>query len=360
MPSSLSPEPTIGYIDDLDFFKDFENEFPAIAYNNDLKSKSDPLIEPSVSSRHIDKFDSKNETSLSEYVEEEQNILYFNDSFPLDVIFPNNLKTNKDNDDNIDITQPSGNMAPLPSKDQRHTWLRYQGEARGRMTWRQFILALGLHTEVEMEHAGFGAYWQGSERVIPDKGDLRDYWMEISFDRDFLGLAPNYAPKKVTGVNLFYLRNMDRGNANVPYLLAQYLFRHDDGRKSGARLFGGHFIGCLAAYFGMVSDQGLRGLSVVTRELPLIDLHELERLNICIKVGDTWAWVSLGPERQPDAAAGAPRSTKDAPTVDEGAQADPTPVQAPQPSPLAPRTMHQRIFRLEEEVQELRRSVVRL
>ncbi|GJV02503.1 hypothetical protein Tco_1336072 [Tanacetum coccineum] len=139
------------------------------------------------------------------------------------------------------------------------------------------------------------------------------------------------APKKVTGVNLFYLRNMDRGNANVPYLLAQYLFRHDDGGKSGARLFGGHFIGCLAAYFGMVSDQGLRGLSVVTR-----------------------------PERQPDAAAGAPRSTKDAPTVDEGAQADPTPVQAPQPSPLAPRTMHQRIFRLEEEVQELRRSVVRL
>ncbi|GJS93435.1 hypothetical protein Tco_0800403 [Tanacetum coccineum] len=79
MPSSLSPEPTFGYIDNLDFFKDFENEFPAIAYN-DLKSKSDPLIEPSVSSQTIDKF----ETSLSEYDEKEQNILYFNDSFPLD------------------------------------------------------------------------------------------------------------------------------------------------------------------------------------------------------------------------------------------------------------------------------------
>ncbi|GJV00325.1 ribonuclease H-like domain-containing protein [Tanacetum coccineum] len=61
MPSSLSPEPMFGYIDDLDFFKDFENEFPAIAYN-DLRSKSDPLIEPSVSSQHIDIF----ETSLSE------------------------------------------------------------------------------------------------------------------------------------------------------------------------------------------------------------------------------------------------------------------------------------------------------
>nr|GEX12080.1 hypothetical protein [Tanacetum cinerariifolium] len=43
MPSSLSPEPIFGYIDDLDFFKDFENKFPAIAYN-DLKSKSDPLM----------------------------------------------------------------------------------------------------------------------------------------------------------------------------------------------------------------------------------------------------------------------------------------------------------------------------
>ncbi|GKB53460.1 hypothetical protein Tco_0904213 [Tanacetum coccineum] len=45
IPSSPSPEPTIGYIDDLEFFKDFENEFSAIAYNSDLKSKSDPLIE---------------------------------------------------------------------------------------------------------------------------------------------------------------------------------------------------------------------------------------------------------------------------------------------------------------------------
>ncbi|GJR27463.1 retrovirus-related pol polyprotein from transposon TNT 1-94 [Tanacetum coccineum] len=86
MPSSPSPKPMIGYINDSDFFKDFESEFPAIAYNNNLKSKPDPLIEPSVSSRHINKFDSKNETSLSKYDEEEQNILYFNDSFPLDAI----------------------------------------------------------------------------------------------------------------------------------------------------------------------------------------------------------------------------------------------------------------------------------
>ena len=43
------------------------------------------------------------------------------------------------------------------------------------MTWRHFILALGLHTAEEMAEVGFEAYWLGSERVIPDKGDLSDY-----------------------------------------------------------------------------------------------------------------------------------------------------------------------------------------
>ncbi|GJV57877.1 hypothetical protein Tco_1458882 [Tanacetum coccineum] len=86
IPSTPSPEPTIGYIDDLEFFKDFENEFSAIAYNSDLKSKSDPLIEPFVSFRHIDKFVSKNETSLAEYDEEEQTF-YTLEFISLDVMF---------------------------------------------------------------------------------------------------------------------------------------------------------------------------------------------------------------------------------------------------------------------------------
>ncbi|GKE40490.1 hypothetical protein Tco_1463895, partial [Tanacetum coccineum] len=74
------------------------------------------------------------------------------------------------------------------------------------------------------------------------------------------------APKKVTATDLFYLRSMDQGTANVPYLLAQYLFRHAKGRKSGARLLGGHLIRRLAHHFDLVSDDGLRGLSVVTHE----------------------------------------------------------------------------------------------
>nr|GEV29618.1 hypothetical protein [Tanacetum cinerariifolium]GEV29871.1 hypothetical protein [Tanacetum cinerariifolium] len=42
------------------------------------------------------------------------------------------------------------------------------------------------------EMAGFGAYWSSSERVIPDKGDLKDYYIEISSDKDFLGPVPSY------------------------------------------------------------------------------------------------------------------------------------------------------------------------
>ncbi|GJQ99571.1 hypothetical protein Tco_0522556 [Tanacetum coccineum] len=43
MPSFPSPEPEVSYSNDLDFFKDFENEFPAIVYNDALTSKLDFL-----------------------------------------------------------------------------------------------------------------------------------------------------------------------------------------------------------------------------------------------------------------------------------------------------------------------------
>nr|GEW21379.1 hypothetical protein [Tanacetum cinerariifolium] len=263
-------------------------------------------------------------------------------------------------------------MAPLPPHDQRHLWLHYQVEgyteeivhdfeqmleiifgrqvnlvhtldfkgltlnmrqdlaerlrmvytgddgqelrgARRSMTWRQFILDLGLHTAEEMAEDGFGAYWLESERVIPDKRDLSDYWVEISSGRDFLRGAPSYT--YIIDPVRRPCHSIDRGGANVPYLLAQYLFRHVDGRKSDARLSEGHYIRRLAHHFSLVSDDGLRGLSVVTREIQLID---------------------MGPERHLDAVASAPEASEDAPAVDEGAQADPALVQVPQPPPLPP------------------------
>ncbi|GJW72199.1 hypothetical protein Tco_0129116 [Tanacetum coccineum] len=110
--------PEGSYSNDLDFFKDFENEFPAIVYNDALTSKSDFLTKPTVSPQHIDELNLKNETSLSECDKKEQNILYFNDLFHFNVIYPDDLKSDKDNDiDEIDIEPSSGDMyvVPLPN-----------------------------------------------------------------------------------------------------------------------------------------------------------------------------------------------------------------------------------------------------
>ncbi|GKC26846.1 ribonuclease H-like domain, reverse transcriptase, RNA-dependent DNA polymerase [Tanacetum coccineum] len=162
-----------------------------------------------------------------------------------------------------------------------------------------------------------------SARQIPDKGYLRDYWMGISSIGDFLGTTPSYtairdpilrlchrliacsiagrsqAPEKVTVTDLFYLRGMDIDSVNVPYLLARYLRLFAVGRKSGAHISGGQFVARLAEHFGLLTVEILGGLT-------------------------TWAWVSIRPERQPDAAAGPPTDDEDAPIVDEGGQADPT------------------------------------
>ncbi|GJS26560.1 hypothetical protein Tco_0487180 [Tanacetum coccineum] len=101
--------PMVSCIDDLDFFKDFENEFPAIVYNDALTSKSDFSTEPTLCPQYINEFDLKDETSLSKYDEVEQNVLYFNDLFPFNIIYPGDLKSDKDNDDNeINMIQSSG------------------------------------------------------------------------------------------------------------------------------------------------------------------------------------------------------------------------------------------------------------
>ncbi|GJV06826.1 hypothetical protein Tco_1344482 [Tanacetum coccineum] len=85
MPLFSSSEPTVSYFDDFDYFKNFKKEFPAIAYNDALTSKSDFSPEPTISPQHIDEFD---ETSLSECDDEGQNVIYFNDLFPFNVIIP--------------------------------------------------------------------------------------------------------------------------------------------------------------------------------------------------------------------------------------------------------------------------------
>ncbi|GKA36880.1 hypothetical protein Tco_0723445 [Tanacetum coccineum] len=369
--------------DEIDFRISFDKS------DDDIRIQKTIMKKPTLSLQHNNESDLNNETSLSEYDEVGQNVLYFNDLFPFNVIHPDDLKLDEDNDNNeIDIIQSSEDMAPLPpreveedlqSRDTPGSGCGFSGDARAyegrgplvwelileflstlrfgevlldldapdtiqfqlggakrRLSWRHFILALGLHTGEEMESPDFARYWSESERMILGKGDLDDYWRSISTDGDFLGPPLSYtlirdpmlrlchkmmahsiagrsqAPKKVTVTDLLYLRGLDVGSINIPYLLARYLRRFAAGRKSGAHIFGEQFL------------------------------------------DDTCAWVAMGPKRQPDAAAGAPGVAQDAPIVDESGQADPAPAQAPPPPLAAARTMPQRMARLEEDMHEIR------
>ncbi|GJS70230.1 hypothetical protein Tco_0703071 [Tanacetum coccineum] len=151
MPLLSSPEPTVSYFDDLDYFKDFENEFPAIVYNDAPTSKSDFLAEPTLCTQHIDEFDLKEETSLSECDEEEQNVLNFNDLFPFNVIYPDELKTDADNDNNkVDIEHSSKDLSIKPLPDV-------------------------INTDV-------GAYAHGSNKLLetrPRERNIDEYWWRI-------------------------------------------------------------------------------------------------------------------------------------------------------------------------------------
>ncbi|GKC85046.1 hypothetical protein Tco_1140763 [Tanacetum coccineum] len=210
---------------------------------------------------------------------------------------------------------------------------------RREMSQRQFILALGLHTAEEMATNGFEAYWTKNLREITSKANLHDYWSRIAFDGGFLSTFPSYtyirdplrrlchrliafsisgrclAPKKVTATDLFYLRSMDEGT---------------------------------------MLNERLQGLTVVVQDLTKIDMDGLVRLRICERLLEILTWVALRPERQQSAMARAAQVDQE--ILKEGILADPTPTQATRiPSAAsAPRTMPQRMARLEEEVHELR------
>ncbi|GJW59573.1 hypothetical protein Tco_0108908 [Tanacetum coccineum] len=78
----------------------------AIVYNDALTSKSDFSTEPTLCPQHIDEFDFKDETSSCKYDEQEQKVLYFNDLFPFNIIYPDDQKSDKGNNDNeIDMIQ---------------------------------------------------------------------------------------------------------------------------------------------------------------------------------------------------------------------------------------------------------------
>ncbi|GJR06625.1 putative reverse transcriptase domain-containing protein [Tanacetum coccineum] len=115
------------------------------------------------------------------------------------------------------------------------------------------------------------------------------------------------------------LKYTDADIADFEERLERIYSREIQWVQSGAYISGGQFVARLAEHFGLLTAEILQGLTVIAPELPIIDMTEL------------------------------------------GGQAISAPMQAPQqpppPPPTAARTMPQRLGRLEEEMQGLRRDV---
>nr|GEX21997.1 hypothetical protein [Tanacetum cinerariifolium] len=94
-----------------------------------------------------------------------------------------------------------------------------------------------------------------------------------------------------------------------------------------------------------------KGLMVIALALPIIDITELVRLQICAEFRDTWAWVLTGPARQEGDAGGV---DVEASMVPGGGVED---VKMPQAMPPPPRTQGERISILEEEVHGMREAL---
>ncbi|GJS30772.1 hypothetical protein Tco_0491392 [Tanacetum coccineum] len=132
--------------------------------------------------------------------------------------------------------------------------------------------------------------------MIPRKGGLHDYWRDISTDGDFLGPPLSYTLIRDPELRLCH-RMMAHSIASRSQAPKKEVCCWEEER--GSYLW--WTVSGKAAY-------------------------------LC-KFDNIWAWLAIGPERQPDVAAGAPTVTKDAPAIDEGDQAISAPMQAPQQQP---------------------------
>ncbi|GKB10629.1 hypothetical protein Tco_0844552 [Tanacetum coccineum] len=273
--------------------------------------------------QHIDEFDLNDETSVSEYDEDEQNVLYFNNLFPFNIIHPDDLKSEKDNDDNeIDIIQSSRGLeytdTDIADFEERLEMIYSREIHRVQVVDFKRMLELmkdGLFARMVMEHhdnVGVVVFtsrawgrlfdtrgplvWElileflstlifgesESERMIHGKGDLHDYWRDISTDGYFLGPPASYT----------LIRDPE-------LRLCHRMIAHSIASRS---------------------QSPKKGLTIIAPVLPVIDMAELVRLQICMEIDDTWAWVAQGPERHQVTAVDAPEAAEDAPAVDEGVQ----------------------------------------
>ncbi|GJY55637.1 hypothetical protein Tco_0454752 [Tanacetum coccineum] len=336
IPSFPPPKPTTSYVDDLDFFKDFENEFPAIEYNDARKSKSDYLTEQTLSLRHNNESDLNNETSLSEYDVMGQNVLYFNDLFPFNVIHPNDLKSDEDNDNNkIDIIHSSEGNEIIHGS----SMLFETSCDKATKTFRtgSFVINLKVKIVIWRYYINGMLFFLIMNLCVPfgipfdPKRYYKDGNCVIMLQR------PRYQGLEYTDADIadFEERMVmeHRDDTGVVVFTSRAWGRLFDTRGpllGGARtrLSWRHFILALGLHTGEEMEFPGFARDPVLRLCHQMMAHSIARrsqapekpdilgfaagrksgasyhwLQICMEVDDTWAWVAMRPERQPDAVA---------------------------------------------------------
>ncbi|GJU69283.1 hypothetical protein Tco_1255542 [Tanacetum coccineum] len=201
-------------------------------------------------------------------------------------------------------------MTPLPPHEQRHPFLRYEGFGVLDFEGMPELMRDVLHARMLMEH------------------------------RDDEGVVPLLARHGVGCLTV-----------NVPLLVGPYIRRFFMGRKSGALISSRQFVAWLAEQFGLLSEERLQGLTIILPALPIMDMTELVRLQICVKLDDTWAWVPTGPARHEGDVSGV---AKEAPVAPGGGAKD---EEVPQVVPPTPRNHGERIARLEVELHGVREAL---
>ncbi|GKA19684.1 hypothetical protein Tco_0699599 [Tanacetum coccineum] len=94
----------VRYFEDINYFKIFKNEFPAIVYKDALTSKPEVSSEPTVSALHVKMVDFDFEISFDEPDDEDYTFTYDKNSFSYKLISVNDLKLDSSNDDDkLDI-----------------------------------------------------------------------------------------------------------------------------------------------------------------------------------------------------------------------------------------------------------------
>ncbi|GJX62405.1 hypothetical protein Tco_0295305 [Tanacetum coccineum] len=173
-------------------------------------------------------------------------------------------------------------MVPLPLRDQRHAWLRYEGqeytdeiihnfeERLGRIFDRQVNRVQVLDFKELIKETGQAMTERLRMEHIVAQGKIM-----IASDADFLGVVPSY-----TSIRDSLERLCHR-------LLAFSISGRGQAPEKGIGCLGGHLVARLAEHFGLITKESLRELTMVVCDLIMIDMDEMARFHIHERLGDT-------------------------------------------------------------------------